>query len=137
MTAAVVSVRGAPRQRGAIVGALLPVVAAIVVGGAVVAWAGASPVEFFRLLVKEAFGGTDRLAATAASATPLIITGIGTLIAFKAGVFNIGVEGSFIAGAFTAAIVGSSLDLPGPIQIFIAMGAAAAAVPPSVGGRDG
>jgi simple sugar transport system permease protein len=57
----------------------------------------------------------------------LIITGIGTLIAFKAGVFNIGVEGSFIAGSFTAAIVGSSIDLPGPIQIFVAMGAATAA----------
>ena len=64
MTAAVVTVRGAPRQRGAIASALLPIVAAIVVGGVVVAWAGASPVEFFRLLAQEAFSGTDRLAAS-------------------------------------------------------------------------
>jgi len=127
VTAAVVTVRGAPRQRGAIASALLPIVAAIVVGGAVVAWAGASPVEFFRLLVQEAFSGTDRLAATAASSTPLIITGIATLVAFKAGVFNIGVEGSFIAGMFTAAVVGANLDVAGPIVILAAMAAASAA----------
>ena len=127
MTAAVASVRGAPRQRGALLSAVTPIVAAIVVGGLAVAWSGASPTEFFRLLVQEAFSGTDRLAATAASATPLIITGIATLIAFKAGVFNIGVEGSFIAGAFTAAIVGAALDLPGPLQIAVTMTAATAA----------
>jgi ABC-type uncharacterized transport system permease subunit len=127
MTAAVASVRGAPRKRSAVVSALLPVVAALAVGSVVVAWAGASPVEFFRLLAEEAFSGTNRLAATATSATPLIITGIATLIAFRAGVFNIGVEGSFIAGAFTAAIVGTGLDLPGPIQITAAMAAATAA----------
>ena len=57
VTAAVVTVRGAPRQRGAMIGALLPLAAAIVVGSLVVAWAGASPVEFFRLLAREAFSG--------------------------------------------------------------------------------
>ena len=127
MTAAVVTVRGAPRQRGAIVTALLPLAAAIAVGSLVVAWAGASPGEFFRLLGREAFSGVDRLSATFASATPLIITGLATLIAFKAGVFNMGVEGSFIAGAFTAAIVGANLDLPGPVQIVLAIAAATVA----------
>ena len=127
MTAAVVTVRGAPRQRGALVSALLPLAAAIAVGSLVVAWAGASPVEFFRLLGREAFSGVDRLSATFASATPLIITGLATLIAFKAGVFNIGVEGSFIAGAFTAAIVGANIDLPGPVQIVLAIAAATVA----------
>lgn len=127
MTAAVATVRGAPRQRGTIASAVVPIAAAVNVGGAVVAWAGASPFEFFRLLAEEAFSGTDRLAATAASATPLIITGMATLIAFKAGVFNIGVEGSFIAGAFVAAVAGANLDLPGPVQIPVAMVAATAA----------
>jgi general nucleoside transport system permease protein len=136
MTAAVVTVRGAPRQRGAMVTALLPLAAAIAVGSLVVAWAGASPVEFFRLLGREAFSGVDRLSATFASATPLIITGLATLIAFKAGVFNIGVEGSFIAGAFTAAIVGANIDLPGPVQIVLAI-AAAMAVGAAVGWGPG
>jgi ABC-type uncharacterized transport system permease subunit len=109
------------------VSALLPLAAAIAVGSLVVAWAGASPVEFFRLLAREAFSGVDRLSATFASATPLIITGLATLIAFRAGVFNIGVEGSFIAGAFMAAIVGANIDLPGPVQIVLAIAAATVA----------
>ena len=41
--------------------------------------------------------------------------------------FNIGVEGSFIAGMFTAAVVGANVDIAGPIVILTAMAAASAA----------
>jgi general nucleoside transport system permease protein len=41
-------------------------------------------------------------------ATPLIITGLAVAIAFRAGVWNIGADGQFIAGATAAAWVGVS-----------------------------
>lgn len=106
--------------------ALAPFLVALLVGALAVIWTGNSPFEFYALLTREAFLGVSRVGATLTSTTPLIFTGVATLIAFRAGVFNIGVEGSFIAGAFTAAIVGSSLDLPGPVQISLAMLAASA-----------
>jgi simple sugar transport system permease protein len=41
-------------------------------------------------------------------ATPLIITGLAVAIAFRAGIWNIGADGQFIAGATVAAWVGVS-----------------------------
>ena len=44
-------------------------------------------------------------------ATPLIITGLAVAIAFRAGVWNIGADGQFIAGATAAAWVGVSASV--------------------------
>ncbi|WP_260479131.1 ABC transporter permease [Kibdelosporangium aridum] len=55
--------------------------------------------------MREAFGGTDRIAATLAAATPLLFTGLATAIAFRAGVFNVGVEGGFVFGGLIGATV--------------------------------
>ena len=45
---------------------------------------------------------------TLVHATPLIITGLAVAIAFRAGIWNIGADGQFIAGATAAAWVGVS-----------------------------
>ncbi len=43
---------------------------------------------------------------TLVRAVPLILTGLGVAVAFRAGVFNIGAEGQFLAGATVATYVG-------------------------------
>ncbi len=43
---------------------------------------------------------------TLVRAVPLILTGLGVAIAFRAGVFNIGAEGQLLAGAAAATVVG-------------------------------
>ena len=50
-------------------------------------------------------------------ATPLILAGLATAIAFKAGLFNIGVEGQYAIGMLTAAVVGSQLQAPTVIHL--------------------
>src|SRR5918992_4374954 len=51
-------------------------------------------------------------------ATPLIFSGLAVAVAFKAGMFNIGVEGQYIVGMMTAAPAALFLDfLPGPIHL--------------------
>src|SRR6185312_841613 len=42
---------------------------------------------------------------TLVRATPLVLTGLSVAIAFRAGVFNIGAEGQFLAGAAAATAV--------------------------------
>jgi simple sugar transport system permease protein len=54
----------------------------------------------------------DSLAFILGRATPLILAGLATAIAFKAGLFNIGVEGQYAIGMLTAAVVGSQLRAP-------------------------
>jgi general nucleoside transport system permease protein len=50
-------------------------------------------------------------------ATPLIFAGLAVAIAFKAGLFNIGVEGQYAIGALFAAYVGYQLSAPTLIHL--------------------
>jgi ABC-type uncharacterized transport system permease subunit len=59
------------------------------------------------------------ISLTAFQATPLILTGLSVAVAFRAGLFNIGAAGQFVAGAMIAAWLGFAVHLPGPIHILV------------------
>ncbi len=86
--------------------ALLPLVVALVIAAVILLVSGYNPAEVYRLLLVESFGGSRRVAATLSASTPLILTGLGTAIAFRAGVFNVGVEGCVLVGGLMAAWLG-------------------------------
>ncbi|HKS07609.1 MAG TPA: ABC transporter permease [Gemmatimonadaceae bacterium] len=86
--------------------------AAVVVCGtlallaAIVAVAGYAPGPALEALWRGSFGSWYSFtSATLVRATPLIIVGIATTLAFRAGVFNIGGEGQLLVGASLAAFV--------------------------------
>jgi ABC-type uncharacterized transport system permease subunit len=55
-------------------------------------------------------GSWDSLTSgTLVRATPLVLTGLATAVSFRAGVFNIGAEGQFLAGAAAAAALGVTI----------------------------
>ena len=54
-------------------------------------------------------GNFNALSNLLVQAAPLMLGGLGVGLAFKAGLFNIGVAGQFLVGAFTAAVVGARL----------------------------
>ena len=89
--------------------------------GGLVAFVGVSPTTAFNALYDGAFGNRESALETLVQATPLILTGLAAAIAFRAGVWNIGGEGQFFAGAigayWTADTVGG---LPAPV-LFVAM----------------
>lgn len=64
------------------------------------------------------------LSETIVAASPLILTGLSVALAFKAGLFNIGAQGQFIAGAIGASFVGFHFELPIVIHTLAAIGAA-------------
>jgi simple sugar transport system permease protein len=53
--------------------------------------------------------------------TPLILTGLSVAFGFRAGLFNIGAQGQFYLGAFTAAVVGAAIGLPFPIALIVTL----------------
>lgn len=121
---------GTLRRRGgqAFVGAAAPVAIALAVGAVVLLATGSDPAEIYPLLAREAFGGPDQILSTLAAATPLLFTGLATAVAFRAGVFTLGVEGSFVFGGLAAAVVGAAAGgLPGPVGMLAGMLAAVAA----------
>ncbi|MEO8620280.1 MAG: ABC transporter permease [bacterium] len=59
--------------------------------------------------------------ATLVRAIPLMLTGCGVAVAFRAGVFNIGAEGQFLAGAAAAAAVALALPHGGLIALILSL----------------
>ena len=61
---------------------------------------------------------------TLVAASPLIFCGLAVAISFRSGVFNIGVEGQFVLGAFGATVAAIALkDQPMPLIILASVGA--------------
>lgn len=65
---------------------------------------GKNPLEVYGIMFEKSFLKPYYLTQTLTRATPIIICGISTAIAWRAGYINIGVEGQMISGAFTATI---------------------------------
>lgn len=89
------------------------------------------PLSAYQALLVGAFGNGNALLNTLVDAAPLMFGGLAVGLGFKAGLFNIGVAGQFLVGAFAAAVVGASLAsapmvLAMPLAV-IAGGAAGAA----------
>jgi len=89
-------------------------------------------------------GNFNALANTLVQAAPLILGGLAVGLAFKAGLFNIGVAGQFLMGAFFAAVVGARLaqvDTNFAVPIALLAGALAGAaygfIPGFLKGRTG
>jgi len=89
--------------------------AAILVGLVIVAASGYSPLLFLNNLIVGAFGSERVLARTLRLSTFFVLTGVAVAIAFRAGVFNIGVQGQFIVGGLscTMSILWTAPFLPG------------------------
>jgi len=80
--------------------------------------AGADPTAAFAALAKGSFGSTRVIADTLVRATPLILTGLATALAFRARLWNIGAEGQVFAGAMFAFWCQSAIGTaPAYIQI--------------------
>ena len=97
---------------------LAPFIISLAVGAIVLALTGRDAAGTYVLLAQQAFGSPEQIGNTLVAATPILFTGLATAVAFRAGIFNVGVEGSLYVGAFAAAwFAFSFVSLPGPVLI--------------------
>ena len=87
-----------------------------------------SPIEAISSIFRDAFtcSSFDRcnIFTTFALATPLMLTGLSAVVAFRSGIFSIGQEGQMMLGAIVAAYIGHWVPLPDNIHsIVISIGA--------------
>lgn len=111
-----------------ILNCLIPLILAFSVGAIVILFVKENPLEVYGILIKQSLLKSSGFANTLHYASPLILTGLAIAVAFKANIYNMGVEGSLILGGFITAIVGSSLPDAYPIGskiICISIGALA------------
>ena len=91
------------------------IVIALLIGAGVMLVTGNNPVTAYGALFSGAFGSTVNLSNTFASAIPLILSGLGVAIGFKAGLFNIGAEGQYWIGSMAAVWIGYSVHGLSPV----------------------
>nr|WP_049896708.1 MULTISPECIES: ABC transporter permease [Haloferax] len=84
--------------------ALVATALALLIGAVIVAASGYDAVEFVSSLVYGAVGNVSNLAFMLRQSSMLILTGVAVAVAFRAGVFNIGVQGQFVVGGFAATL---------------------------------
>ena len=104
---------------GLLVGAVLIVLSGVI--GPAQTFDPTLPITAYSALLEGALGGPKAIANTLNSATPLIFAGLSVAFGFRAGLFNIGANGQLLVGAFCAAIVGTSVGLPFPLGVALAI----------------
>lgn len=101
------------RLPAGLAGSVAAVLAAFLVGAALIAAVGVSPVTAYAALFEAALGSANGLAETLVRTVPLALCGLGIALAFRAGVFNVGAEGQlFVGGAAAGAIGVAGAGLP-------------------------
>ena len=105
--------------------------AALLLGAVLLLALRVNPLEAYAALIFGALGTPSGLMQSVVKATPLLLVGLGIVIAFRANVINIGGEGQIIAGALTATWFAVTFhDWPGllllPLTLLLGFAAGAA-----------
>lgn len=121
----------------------LAIVTALAVSSLAMIVAGTNPIVGYLSLAEGAFGSQAAVIETLIKATPFILAGLGIALAFRGGLFNIGMEGQLFVGSAVTVIIGYSLQLPPLVHVTLALvggtagGALWAAIPGYLKARTG
>ena len=109
--------------------AAAPVIAALLFTTFLLVLFGSGPLESLEAIIDGAFGThpntPPKILSVIAFWIPLTLASVGLLVTFRAGLWNIGVEGQFILGAVAASWVALTLEAPSyiliPLELLAAM----------------
>lgn len=106
-----------------------PVIAALVVSGGILLLLGVDPLAYYAFVVRRGLFSWLGLEATLTRMAPLLFLAAGLIVAFRAGIWNLGVDGQFILGAVFVGAAAPVLagSLPGPVMLALCFALAAAA----------
>lgn len=122
---------------------ILTILTALLVASLAMLASNTNPIRAYVALAEGAFGTQKALIQTAIKTTPFILAGLAIALAFRGGLFNIGVEGQLAIGSVAAAYIGYSFELPGIIHLPLMLlggalaGALWAAIPGLLKARTG
>lgn len=109
-------------NKSKIIGTLIPILAAFVLGAVLIIAIGENPILTYKIMIQKSLFDPSGILKTLHFASPLILTGLAIAIAFKANIFNMGVEGATVLGGFFAGVVGFSVTgLPPVLHITLCL----------------
>ena len=93
--------------------------AGLLAGGVLLWLAGADPIAAYGVMIAGAVGGPRQLTETLLKTGPLLLMGLGLLVAFRGRVWNIGGEGQYFMGALAGTVVGLAFQESWPATLLI------------------
>lgn len=100
-------------ERGmAIARIVLPILLALIVGGLILVVLGKNPIDYYWYVIQRGLLSPSGFQATMVRTAPLLLIAAGLIVAFRAGLWNLGVDGQFL---LSAAIVAALSPMLSPI----------------------
>ena len=94
-----IETRETPTQSWLFTLSMLSVLATLILTGVIFALYGQNPITAYVTLAGGTLGDLSSLGVVLQRAIPLMLIGVGLVVAFRAQFFNIGAEGQLLAGA--------------------------------------
>src|ERR1043166_5811098 len=110
---------------------ILAVFTALLLGAVIIVVTGGDAVRAYQGLWEGSLGRPRGISDTLVRATPYIFAGLAVALAFKGGLFNIGVEGQIAVGSLASAVAGHAIHggpFPSHLILAVLAGALAGAV---------
>ena len=106
---------------------VVPIFCALAVGGVILLVLGKDPLAYYGYVIRRGLFSAIGIQETVTRMAPLLLIGAGLIVSFRAGIWNLGVDGQFIlAAVFTAALAPVLIQvLPGWLMIIVCFAVAA------------
>ncbi|MCI7618643.1 MAG: ABC transporter permease [Firmicutes bacterium] len=115
-------------KKGYLISLFVSILAALIIGGMLMAVTGCNPLRGYEAMLKGAFGSPRVFGNTLAKMMTLCLTGLAMAVGSKAGMFNVGGEGQLFLGGLAATMTAVYLKgMPAIVVVPLAFLAAAAA----------
>jgi len=100
---------------------IIALILGLITGGILIFLIGENPFDAYAKLFKGGLSGIKRIGNTFATATPLILTGLGAAFGFRTGLFNIGLGGQMLIGGVVATTVALKVNAPKAVVVPLAV----------------
>lgn len=109
--------------QAAILRVLIPVLAALIVGGIILLILGKNPLDYYGFVVRRGLLTWGGLQETLTRMAPLLLIAAGLIVAFRAGIWNLGTDGQFLLAAVITAALAPALigTLPWFLTLLVCM----------------
>ena len=126
-------------------GVLLPVLLALIAGALLLLALGKDPLAYYGYVLRRGLYSPTGFEASVTRAAPLLLIAAGLIVAFRAGLWNLGVDGQFLLAAVCVAALApalvpfmpAALAIAASFAVALAVGAAWSLVPAFLKARHG
>lgn len=109
--------------QAAILRVAVPVLAALIFGGIILLLLGKNPLDYYGFVARRGLFTWGGLQETFTRMAPLLLISAGLIVAFRAGIWNLGCDGQFLLAAVITAALGPALigTLPWALTLVLCM----------------